>query len=195
MKFSSSTAPRLALLLGVASASALGLTGWSGGAAAQTAAAPATSVPPAATPPVPPAATTNAAPPEVPAQGSQKPTSANRPSRGINAYLAVLHDELAITPAEETLWTGFADTLRESAGKLADAYRQRRDQLPGMNAIADMNSFIALEQLRLDGLKAASTAFQALYQTMPPAQQKVADTVFLSDMPGAPHRKKPKTDK
>jgi protein CpxP len=197
MKFSPATAPRLALLLGIASASALGLTGWSTGALAQSVAAPATAVPPAAIPTVPPAATTNAVPPEVPAQGTdtQKPKSAGHAGRGMNAYLAALHDELAITPAEEPLWTGFADTMRESSAKLADAYRQRRDQLPGMSAIADMTSFIALEQLRLDGLKTSATAFQALYQTMPPAQQKVADTVFLSDMPGAPHHKKPKTDK
>ncbi len=60
MKFSHATAPSLALLLGVATTSMMGLTGWSPGAHAQSAAAPATTVPPAATPVVPPAATTTA---------------------------------------------------------------------------------------------------------------------------------------
>jgi protein CpxP len=193
MKFSHTTAPRLALLIGVATASTLGMTGWSLGARAQSAAAPATTVPPAATPVIPPAATTTA-PPELPAPGiGAKPHrsgGSRHASRGMSGYLDALHDELAITPAEEPLWSTFADEMRASAAQLGQAYRQRREQLPTMNALADMNSFIGLEQMRLDGLKKSSAAFTALYQTMPPAQQKVADTVFLSDMPGAPHHGK-----
>jgi hypothetical protein len=194
MKFSPATAPGLAVLLGILASPALALTGWSVSARAQTAAAPATTVPPAATPAVPPAAST-AAPPEVPAAGASAKShkSYNHASRGMSGYLAALHEELAITPAEEPLWSTFAGSMKDSAAQLGQAYRQRREQLPTMNAIADMNSFIALEQMRLDGLKKSSAAFTALYQTMPPDQQKVADTVFLSDMPGAPHHKTPKT--
>jgi hypothetical protein len=112
----------------------------------------------------------------------------------MSGYLAALHDELAITPAEEPLWSTFAGAMKDNAGQLAEAYRQRREQLPTMTALVDLNSFISLEQLRLDGLKKSSAAFAALYQTMPPDQRKVADNVFLSDMPGAPHHgKKAKT--
>jgi hypothetical protein len=187
MKFSHTTAPSLALLLGVAMTSTLGLTGWSVGARAQSATAP------AAMPVVPPAATTSA-PAVMPAPGSSgaKPhrSDSRHASRGMSGYLASLHDKLGITPAEEPLWGTFADCMRASAAQLGDAYRQRREQLPTMNALADMSSFINLEQMRLDGLKKSSAAFTALYQTMPPAQQKVADTLFLSDMPGAPHHGK-----
>ena len=196
MKFSPAALPNIALLIGIGAASVLGLTGFSPGAQAQTASAPATTVPPAATPVVPPAAGTTA-PPEVQAPGSAaKPheDTGHHASRGMSGYLAALHDELAITPAEEPLWGTFAGSMRDSAAQLGQAYRQRRDQLPTMNALADLNSFISLEQLRLDGLKKSSAAFTALYQTMPPDQQKVADKVFLSDMPGAPHHgKKPKS--
>jgi hypothetical protein len=194
MKFSHTTAPSLALLLGVAVASTLGLTGWSMGARAQSATAPAAMpTAPAAMPVVPPAATTSA-PAEMPAPGSAgaKPhrSDSRHASRGMSGYLASLHDKLAITPAEEPLWGTFADSMRASAAQLGQAYRQRREQLPTMNALADMSSFINLEQMRLDGLKKSSAAFTALYQTMPPAQQKVADILFLSDMPGAPHHGK-----
>ncbi len=194
MKLSLATAPSLALLLGIATTSALGLTGWSVRACAQSATAPATTVPPAATPAVPPALSTTA-PAEVPASGTKAHKRYSKASRGMGGYLASLHDELAITPTEEPLWSSFADSMKDSAAQLGQAYRQRREQLPSMNALADMNSFIQLEQMRLDGLKKSSAAFAALYQTMPPDQQKVADTVFLSDMPGAPHHKsrKPKT--
>jgi periplasmic protein CpxP/Spy len=211
MKVFLSTVSCLALLAGIATASTLGLAGWSTGARAQSATAPATTVPPAATPAVPPAAGTSA-PPEVPAQGTAKsatPESTNpgtgqggtestkprkttsHASRGMSGYLASLHNELAITPAEEPLWNSFADSMRDTSAQLGQAYRQRREQLPTMNALEDMSSFIDLEQMRLDGLKKSSTAFAALYQTMPPDQQKIADSVFLSDMPGAPHHRKP----
>ena len=199
------TVPGLALLLGIGAASTLGLTGWSVGAYAQSATAPATTVPPAATPAVPPAATTTA-PAEVPASGSSsgipsqapgtqpeakpQPKTYDHASRGMSGYLAALHDELGITQAEEPLWGSFAASMKDSAAQLGQAYRQRREQLPTMTALADLGSFISLEQLRLDGLKKSAAAFTALYQTMPPAQQKVADTVFLSDMPGAPHHGK-----
>ncbi|WP_419760454.1 Spy/CpxP family protein refolding chaperone [Acidisoma sp.] len=204
------TLPGLALLLGIGAASTLGLTGWSPGAQAQSATAPATTVPPAATPAVPSAATTTA-PAEVPASGSTSGTPAgaagaagaagtdagskphkipDHASRGMSGYLAALHEELAITQTEEPLWEDFAASMKDSAAQLGQAYRQRREQLPTMNALADLNSFISLEQLRLEGLKKSAAAFTALYQTMPPAQQKVADTVFLSDMPGAPHHGK-----
>jgi periplasmic protein CpxP/Spy len=212
MKVFPSTVSGLALLAGIAMASTLGLGGWSAGARAQTATAPATTVPPAATPAVPPAAGTSA-PPEVPAQGTAKSTapgsispgtdqtetpgtkphkSTGHATRGMSGYLASLHSELAITPAEEPLWNSFADSMRDTSSQLSQAYRQRREQLPTMNALEDMSSFISLEQMRLDGLKKSSTAFAALYQTMPPDQQKIADSVFLSDMPGAPHHRAPK---
>ncbi len=177
MKVSTPTAPSLALLLGIAT---LGLTGWSQGGHAQSVTAPATTVPPAASP----------VPPD---QGGKRHKTYSHASHGMSGYLAALHDELAITPAEEPLWGSFADSMKASAEQLGQAYRQRREQLPTMNAVADMTSFIDLEQMRLDGLKKSAAAFTALYQTMPPDQQKVADTVFLSDMPGAPHHKKAKT--
>jgi hypothetical protein len=193
MKFSPTSAPRFGLLLGIATTSVFTVAAGRTPAAAQTATAPATTVPPAATTQaVPPAASTASAPPEVTASGSKPRKSDGHASRGMSGYLAALHDELAITPAEEPLWNGFADTMRGNAAQLGQAYDQRRDQLPSMNALEDMNSFIDLEQMRLTGLKKSSTAFAALYQTMPPDQQKVADTIFLSDMPGAPHHKKPK---
>ena len=198
MKLSLSTAPGLALLLGMATASTLGVAGWSVDARAQTTAAPATTVPPAATPVVPPAASATAAPPEVPAPGTTKPHAKphgarSQVSRGMGGYLASLHQALAITPAEEPLWGAFADSMKDTTAQLAQAYHQRRDKLPTMNALEDMNSFIDLEQMRLDGLKKSSAAFAALYQTMPADQKAVADKLFLSDLPGAPHRKKPKS--
>ncbi|GAB0118083.1 hypothetical protein Acid7E03_21550 [Acidisoma sp. 7E03] len=109
-------------------------------------------------------------------------------SRGLNAYLDKLHQDLKITADEEPLWVKFASTMRDNAAQLGDAYRARRDKLPTMTALDDMNSFIDVEQMRLDGMKRSSAAFADLYKAMPPDQQKVADKVFLADMPGGPHK-------
>jgi hypothetical protein len=198
MKFSRVPSSRLALLLGIATASGLALTVSAGTAAAQSVAVPSVAVPSVAAPgtaPAVPSAAGTTAPAEVPAPGTKPAREAHRGSHGVGGYLTILHDELKITPAEETLWGSFADTMRDNASQLAQGYRQRREQLPTMNALQDMNSFIDLEQMRLDGLKKSSAAFSALYQAMPADQQKVADSVFLSDMPGAPRHKKPRSDK
>jgi protein CpxP len=178
------TFPR-AVLLGLATASALAVT--VPVAHAQTAAAPGAA--PATT--VPPAASTTT-PAEIPAPGGKPHGTSHDHSRGMAGYLGYLHDELKITPAEEPLWASFADSMRANAKQLGAAYRQRRDQLPKMTALQDMTSFMGIEQMRLDGMKTSSVAFTALYQAMPPDQQKLADTVFLSDMPGAPRHRAPK---
>lgn len=112
-------------------------------------------------------------------------------SQGLNTYLDTLHKDLKITPDEETQWTAFADTMRQNAAQLGQAYRTRRQQLPTMDATQDLSSFIQVEQLRLDGLKKSSDAFSALYAVMPADQKKVADAVFLSDLPGGPRHKGP----
>jgi hypothetical protein len=171
--------------------------GLAGPALAQTTTPPAaTTVPPAATPAVPPAVSTTT-PAEVPAAGMKpvKPDGKRhaRGSGGISAYLASLHDQLAITPAEEPLWSTFAGTMRDTSVTMGQGYRQRREQVGTQTALQNMDSFIALEQARLDGLKKSSAAFAALYNTMPPDQQKIADTLFRTDMPGAPKRRKPAT--
>ena len=176
----------LALLLGMGSAAFAQTT---------TPTAPA-SVPPAATPTVPPAVSTTT-PAEVPAPGTKttgdKTAHHRAAGGGVSAYLASLHDALQITPAEEPLWSSFAATMHDTSVTMGQGYRQRREQLPTQTAIENMQSFIGLEQARLDGLKKSSAAFAALYATMPADQQKIADTLFRTDMPGAPKRRKPAT--
>jgi hypothetical protein len=173
------TPSRLALSLGLAAVCGLGSLTMTPAAHAQT--------PPTAAP----AATSPTTPAEVPApaKGSDAKDMAHHGSKGLNAYLDRLHSDLKITPAEEPLWGKFADTMRQNAADLGQAYRARRDQLPTMTALEDMNSFIDVEQKRLDGMKRSSAAFADLYNAMPAAQQKAADAVFLADLPGGPHHK------
>lgn len=172
----------LGLGLGLAVVCGFGPAGFMSQAHAQSAAATTTT---------PPAAASTTTPAEVPAPAKAEDAKGMHTpgSKGLNNYLATLHKDLKITPAEEPLWTTFADAMRDNATALGQAYRARRDQLPSMTALQDMNSFIDVEQKRLDGMKRSAAAFAALYAAMPADQQKVADGVFLADLPGGPHHK------
>jgi len=178
------TPSRLALSLAVAALCGLGPLTLGPAAHAQTTPAPAAA----------PAATSPTTPAEVPApaKGGDAKAMQHHGSRGLNGYLDKLHTDLKITAAEEPLWGKFADAMRQNAADLGQAYRTRRDHLPTMTALEDMNSFIDVEQKRLDGMKRSSTAFADLYNAMPADQQKAADAVFLADLPGSPHHKGPK---
>lgn len=183
MKLTAPASPRLALALGLAAVFGLGPVHIITAAHAQSA-APATTAPSAASP---------TTPAEVPAPASgtadtTKPAHRHG-SNALNTYLTALHKDLKITAAEEPQWTAFADTMRDNAAQLGQAYRTRREQLPTMTAPQDLSSFVQVEQARLDGLKKSSDAFNALYAVMPADQQKVADAVFLSDLPGGPRHK------
>jgi periplasmic protein CpxP/Spy len=193
MKFIAPASPRLALALGLAAAFGFGPVQFVTAAHAQSTTTP--------TPPTSGSTTPSAASPTTPAE-VPAPTAAatastkggavgHHGSQGMNNYLNALHKDLKITADEETQWTAFADTMRDNAAALGQAYRARREQLPSMDATQDLSSFIQVEQLRLDGLKKTSDAFDALYAVMPPDQKKNADAVFLSDLPGGPRHKAP----
>ena len=158
------------------------------------AAPPAVTLPPAATLVVPSAASTTAdatVPPEVPqATPRAKIAGHHHGSVAMNGYLQRLHDQLKVTPAQTPLWDNFADIMRDGAADTGQSYRERRAKLASFNAVEDMNNFVALEQQRLDTLKQSTTAFEALYAAMPPAQKTLADTVFRAELPGGPHAKR-----
>jgi hypothetical protein len=174
----------LAFALGLTALGALASLGAAAPALAQSTSGAATSVPAAAAGPAAAGGTGDAG-------GGHHPGS-----RALNNYLAQLHGSLRITAAEEPLWNSFAQVMRDDAYTLGQAYRGRREKLRSMTAIEDLDSYISVEQARLDGLKRTSAAFSALYAQMPPDQQKVADALFLEDLPGGPHhRAKGKAEK
>jgi hypothetical protein len=193
MKFIAPASPRLVMALGLAAVCGLGSVHGITAAHAQSTSAPAAAS--ATTPPEVPAPSSSSATATAPAMTSPSPSGTNKGhrqgSQALNTYLTRLHQDLKVTSSEEPQWSAFADTMRDNATSLGQAYRTRREQLPSMDATQDLNSFIQVEQLRLDGLKKSADAFSALYAVMPADQKKVADAVFLSDLPGGPHHRGP----
>jgi protein CpxP len=89
-----------------------------------------------------------------------------------------LHSALNITAAQSSQWDAFAQTMRDSAKKTDDAYRDRAQKLPSQNADDAMKSYAAITQLRADNTQKLTTAFSALYATLSADQKKTADVMF-----------------
>jgi protein CpxP len=89
-----------------------------------------------------------------------------------------LHSALNITAAQSSQWDAFAQTMRDSAKKTDDAYRDRAQKLPSLNADDAMKSYAAITQLRADNTQKLTTAFSALYATLSADQKNTADVMF-----------------
>ena len=94
------------------------------------------------------------------------------------ARIKELHDRLHITPAQETLWGNVAQTMRDNGKTFRASMTDRSTRLKTMTAVDDLKSYQIVADQHSDGLKRLIPAFEALYATMTPAQQKHADRVF-----------------
>jgi periplasmic protein CpxP/Spy len=92
-----------------------------------------------------------------------------------------LHAALKITPDEEALWNGVAQSMRENAGTMDKLIASTRATPPqNMSAVDDLKTYQKFAQAHVDGLKNLTASFQKLYAAMPDAQKKVTDDVFRS---------------
>jgi hypothetical protein len=99
----------------------------------------------------------------------------------VDQHINTLHDQLKITASEEPAWKQFAQVMRDNATQMDAAFHSRAD-IATMTAPANMQSYATLAQAHADGVKKLADAFSALYATFPPAQQKIADELFQSQM-------------
>ena len=92
-----------------------------------------------------------------------------------------LHGQLQITPAEEPQWNEFAQVMRENARDMDQAFVQRAQQFPTMNAVQNMQSYEQLSEEHAQRVQKLVPAFQKLYDAMPDEQKRVADQVFRAN--------------
>jgi len=92
-----------------------------------------------------------------------------------------LHSQLQITPAEEPQWNEFAQVMRENARDMDQAFMQRAQQFPTMNAVQNMQSYEQISEEHAQRVQKLLPAFQKLYETMPDQQKRVADQVFRAN--------------
>jgi hypothetical protein len=89
-----------------------------------------------------------------------------------------LHDQLQITPAQETQWNAVAQAMRDDATAMQSVIAKRRQNRSTMTAVDDLRSYEEVAETHVTGLQKLVPAFQALYDTMSADQKKNADTVF-----------------
>jgi len=105
----------------------------------------------------------------------------------VEQQITAEHTKLKITADQEPKWTAFAQVMRDSAQKIDMLHQQRHDAQTSMTAVDDLKSYHDIAQARADEAQALMTAFQSLYDSMTPDQQKNADMVFAENQ-GVPHR-------
>jgi hypothetical protein len=134
----------------------------------------------------------------VPAPATSTPPGAPMPEDGarppaldpMTQRINYLHGRLRITRAQEPLWAGLTQVMRDNATALAPLLRGRFQATQGGNAIEMLGAGEKLDAVQLDGLRKFIAAFQALYESMSDEQRKIADYVFrrspLSEESAAP---------
>jgi periplasmic protein CpxP/Spy len=92
-----------------------------------------------------------------------------------------LYRQLQITQAEEPQWNEFAQVMRENAREMDQAFLQRAEQFPTMNAVQNMQSYGQISEEHAQRVQKLVPAFQKLYDAMPDQQKRVADQVFRAN--------------
>jgi len=119
-------------------------------------------------------------PPAAAAATSSKPET-------VEQRIAELKTALKITPDQETKWNAVATAMRDSAGMMDKLVKEKRAKMANMTAVEDLKTYRDFTQTHLDGLKNVISAFDTLYNSMPAAQKKNADQVFMNFGPSNSH--------
>ncbi len=112
------------------------------------------------------------------APASHEAKAAPNKSDRVEARIAQLHQQLQITPQEETQWGQVAQAMRDDASQMDQLIMERQSQQDTMSAVDDLNSYARLAQAHADGVKQMVAVFTPLYSSMSDAQKKMADEVF-----------------
>jgi periplasmic protein CpxP/Spy len=93
--------------------------------------------------------------------------------QNVESSIAMLHQRLGITPAQEPAFSGLANVMRENA-------RNATVGPPPANASAvyQLQAAIQFGQQEIDGMRRMLPALQTLYASLSPQQQAIANQMF-----------------
>ena len=109
------------------------------------------------------------------------PVPAKNMEERVENHIKQLHAQLQITPAEQPQWDQFAQVMRENARDVDQAFMQRAQQYPTMNAMQNMQSYEQMAEAHVQHLQKPVPAFDNLYNAMPEQQKKLTDQVFRAN--------------
>ncbi len=104
---------------------------------------------------------------------SPLPIQAPAPAPNIEANIARLHQQLQITPAQEPRFAALANVMRENARMMPSP-----PPAANSNAVDDLRLAIQVGEQEVSGLRRLLPALEALYASLSPAQQQIANQVF-----------------
>jgi protein CpxP len=96
----------------------------------------------------------------------------------VEQRIADLHARLQITPDQQPLWDKFAQVMRDNARQMRQVADDRSAKIKAMNASDNMQSYAQIVMQHAQDLQSLATAFQPLYASLSPEQQRTADTMF-----------------
>jgi protein CpxP len=122
----------------------------------------------------------SATPPPVAATSpmTDHPVAGKNAQERVEQRIKQLHSQLQITPAEQPQWDQFAQVMHENARDMDQAFMQRSQKFPTMNAVENMRSYEQIAGDHTQRLQKLIPAFENLYNTMPDQQKRLADQVF-----------------
>ncbi|MEP6896899.1 MAG: Spy/CpxP family protein refolding chaperone [Rhodanobacter sp.] len=105
----------------------------------------------------------------------------------VEQRISDLHGKLMITDQQSKPWDAFAQTMRDNASKTRDAFRDRSQKLPSMNADDSMKSYAALVEQHAENMRKLSSAMSDLYAVLSPEQKQTADAMYRNQQPKRHH--------
>ena len=117
---------------------------------------------------------------------TQRPAGQTTPDR-VEQRIVDLHARLHITPDEQVLWDKFAQVMRDNAQHMRQTADDRAAKLNTMNASENMQSYAQIAMQHAQDVQNLASAFQPLYASFSPDQQRTADVMFRDV--GMPHRR------
>lgn len=114
--------------------------------------------------------------------GEQRPAVQEDPVRLAEYRLELLHEDLRLTPEQQTAWKGFADKVLALAADLS----RERGRIPAtlqMNSMQRIDQSVDLARNRLTALEEIALAAKFLYGQLQPGQQAIADARLATTLP------------
>ena len=89
--------------------------------------------------------------------------------------VAFLKAELAVTDAQQGVWTAYADAVRKNLANMQGMHAKMQDMMSAKTPVARLDAHIAAMDGRLGALKEMRPALGALYDALSAEQKQKAD--------------------
>lgn len=108
--------------------------------------------------------------------------AANSRQAKVEERISDMHATLHITKAEEPQWDAFAQVMMDNAQTMDNLLSTNASKAESQNAQQMMQSYAAIAEQHAQDMQKLSAAFDKVYASLSPEQQKAADEMFHSNM-------------